>query len=81
MPLLPSWPLFYAIITIMAIILCHYYQHGFYLNVMPLVSSWLLFNCFAIITNMAPIYINLRLHKPVTDWLETLPHSSDGLNM
>ena len=21
------------------------------------------------------------LHKPVTDWLETLPHSSDGLNM
>ena len=22
-----------------------------------------------------------RLHKPVTDWLETLPHSSDGLNM
>ena len=23
----------------------------------------------------------LRLHKPVTDWLETLPHSSDGLNM
>ena len=22
-----------------------------------------------------------RLHKPVTDWLKTLPHSSDGLNM
>ena len=23
----------------------------------------------------------IRLHKPITDWLETLPHSSDGLNM
>ena len=22
-----------------------------------------------------------RLHKPVTDWLETLPHSIYGLNM
>ena len=25
--------------------------------------------------------LSLRLHKPVTDLLETLPHSSDGLNM
>ena len=24
---------------------------------------------------------NLRLHKPVTDWLETLPHSIYKLNM
>ena len=23
----------------------------------------------------------LRLHKPVTDWLETLPHSLYGLNI
>ena len=22
-----------------------------------------------------------KLHKPVTDWLETLPHSIYGLNM
>ena len=26
-------------------------------------------------------YIYLRLHKPVSDWLETLPHRISGLNM
>ena len=28
-----------------------------------------------------PLVPVLRLHKPVTDWLETLPQSITGLNM
>ena len=28
-----------------------------------------------------PKFSGLRLHKPVTDWLETLPHSVYGVNM
>ena len=31
--------------------------------------------------NIITTVIHTRLHKPVTDWLKTLPHSSDGLNM
>ena len=33
------------------------------------------------LSSTRPDGVDLWLHKPVTDRLETLPHSSDGLNM
>ena len=33
------------------------------------------------ISNIHLTSLNYRLHQPVSDWLETLPHRISGLNM
>ena len=45
-------------------------------------SMWMQNKSYLILSYLSRLTAKTyRLHKPVTDWLETLPHSRDGLNM